>query len=66
MDLTRFKLTVQEVEHCHTQGLCFYYGLAGNITLPCPSTPYGEHIRTIQKASTAQPTQDASQDQGKA
>ena len=66
MDLTRSKLTVQECERRHTQGLCFYCGLAGHITSSCPFKPSGRHIRTIQKASTAQPTEDASQDQGKA
>ena len=65
-DLTRSKLTVQEREHCRTQGLCFYCGFAGHITLSCPSNPSGGHIKTIQEVSTAQPTQDASQDQGKA
>ena len=53
MDLTRSKLTVQERECCHTQGLCFYCDLARHITSSCPSKPSGEHIRTIQEASTA-------------
>ena len=65
MDLTRSKLTVQEHERCRTQGLCFYCDFASHITLSCPFKPSDEHIRTIQKASTAQPTQDAYQDQGK-
>ena len=66
MNLTRFKLTVQERDHCRIQDLCFYCGLTGYITSSCPFMPSGEHIRTIQEASTAQPTQDASQGQGKA
>ena len=66
MDLTRSKLTVQERERCRTRGLCFYCGLAGHITSSCPSKPSGRHIKTIQEALTAQPTQHASQDQGKA
>ena len=53
MDLTRSKFTVQERERCRTQGLCFYYGLAGHITSSCLSEPSGGHIRTIQEASTA-------------
>ena len=60
MDLTCSKLTVQKRERCCTQGLCFYCGLAGHITSFCPSKLSGGHIRTIQEASTAQPTQDAS------
>ena len=66
MNLTRSKLNFQEHEHCRTQGLCFYCGPAGHITLSYPPKPFGEHIRTIQEASTTQPTQHASQDQGKA
>ena len=53
MDLTRSKLTVQERERCHTQGLCFYCDLPGHITSSCPFKPSGRHIRTIQEASTA-------------
>ena len=56
MDLTCSKLTVQERERCCTQGLCYYYGFAGHITSSCPFKPSDEHIRTIQEASTAQPT----------
>ena len=66
MDLTRFKLAVQKHERCCTQGLCFYCSLAGHIILFCPSKPSGEHTKAIQKALTAQPTQNASQDQEKA
>ena len=66
MDLTRSKLTVQERERCRTQDLCSYFGLAGHIISFCSSKPSDGHIRTIQEVSTAQPTQDASQDQGKA
>ena len=66
IDLICSKLTVQERERCRTQGLCFYCGLAGHITSSCSSKPSDGHIRTIQEVSTAQPTQDASQDQGKA
>ena len=53
MDLIRFKLTVQERGRCCTQGLCFHCGLASHITLSCSSKPSGEHIETIQEASTA-------------
>ena len=53
IDLTHSKLTVQERECCRTQGLCFYCGLAGHITLSCLSKPSGGQIRAIQKASTA-------------
>ena len=65
VDLTRSKLTVQEREHCCTQGLCFYCGLAGHITSSCLFKPPDEHIKTIQEASIAQPTQDASQNKRK-
>ena len=60
MDPTHSKLTVQERECRHTQGLCFHCDLAGHITSSCPFKPSGGHIRTIQEVSTAQPTQDAS------
>ena len=66
MDLACFKLIVQERECCRTQGLCFYNSLASHITSSCLSKPSDEHIRTIQEGSTAQPTQNAFQDQGKA
>ena len=52
MDPTRSKLTVQERERCCTQGLCFYCGLAGHITLSCPFKPSSKHIKTIQELLT--------------
>ena len=50
MDLTHFKLTLQEKERRRTLGLCFYCGLKGHNTFTCPFKPTKGYVRTIQEA----------------